>query len=68
MKLTELIANAEKALKEHGDIPVVVPDSGCGCCKGYTYDPAEVEVAKRVEAYDTSFRSIAELPAAYVVS
>jgi hypothetical protein len=32
MKLSELIEEATKALMEHGDIPVVVKESGCGCC------------------------------------
>lgn len=32
MKLSELIEEATKALEEHGDIPVVAMDSGCGCC------------------------------------
>jgi hypothetical protein len=32
MKLSELIEEATKALKEHGDIPVVAKETGCGCC------------------------------------
>ncbi|MGC9439304.1 hypothetical protein [Streptomyces sp. WG5] len=32
MKLSELILAAAEAMKEHGDIPVVADDSGCGCC------------------------------------
>ncbi|MDX3206034.1 hypothetical protein [Streptomyces scabiei] len=67
MKLTELIADAEKHLKEYGDIPVVIPDSGCGCCKGYTYDPAEPVVEKEIEAYVTSYTRLEEVPVAYVV-
>jgi hypothetical protein len=66
MKLTELIADAEKALKEHGDIPVVVPDSGCGCCRSYTFDPADTEVVKEIEAYGEGWK-LADVPLAYAV-
>lgn len=38
MKLSEFIANAEQVLKEYGDIPVVVPEPGCGCCKSGEYE------------------------------
>ncbi|WP_055523411.1 hypothetical protein [Streptomyces graminilatus] len=67
MQLTELIADAEKALKEHGDIPVVVPDTGCGCCRGYVFDPAETEVEKGQKAWDVEMQEIIEVPFAYVV-
>lgn len=40
MKLSEFISNAEQVLKEYGDMPVVVPEAGCGCCKGDSYDEA----------------------------
>jgi hypothetical protein len=67
LKLSELIADAEQTLKERGDIPVVVPDSGCGCCKGYIYDPAEAEVDTEAEAYDASWK-VVKYPVVYVVS
>jgi hypothetical protein len=44
MNLSELIADAERTLKEFGDIPVVVPDSGCGCCAGSEFEEAETRV------------------------
>jgi hypothetical protein len=66
--LTELIAGAVKALEEHGDIPVIVPDTGCGCCKSYIYDPAQAEVLKDVEAYDSTYLNVAKTPLAFVVS
>lgn len=37
MKLTELIEEATKALEEHGDIPVIGNESGCGC---FAIEPA----------------------------
>jgi rubredoxin len=67
MKLSELIIDAVKQLQEHGDIPVVIPDSGCGCCKGYTYDPAEPVVEKEIEAYGTRYTKLEDVPVAYVV-
>ncbi|MFJ9234352.1 hypothetical protein ACIRJ3_05130 [Streptomyces anulatus] len=67
MNLTEMIAKAQKVLAELGDIPVVVPDSGCGCCRDYTYDPADVEVERDVESWDYSLHSNRELPVAFVV-
>jgi hypothetical protein len=67
LQLTELIADAEKALKEYGDIPVVIPDPGCGCCKSYTYDSAEPVIEKKVEAYTTTYSHLEEVPVAYVV-
>ncbi|MEV5883127.1 hypothetical protein AB0L74_10485 [Streptomyces sp. NPDC052020] len=66
MKLNEFIANAERALKEHGDIPVIIPDPGCGCCKSCTYDPAEGKVIFEVEAYDDEWK-LADMPVAFVV-
>ncbi|MEU1176524.1 hypothetical protein ABZ464_02545 [Streptomyces sp. NPDC005820] len=67
MKLTELIAHAEKALKEYGDIRVVVPDSGCGCCKGYEYEEAvpEVETAE-ITVWENS--KTIKVATAYVVT
>ncbi|MGJ3559594.1 hypothetical protein ACR6C2_16605 [Streptomyces sp. INA 01156] len=57
MKLSEFIANAEYVLAVHGDIPVLVPDTGCGCCRDYTFNPAEGHVAKNVSAYDETFEN-----------
>jgi hypothetical protein len=45
MKLSELIADAERTLKEFGDVPVVTPDPGCSCCSTGDFE----EVATRVE-------------------
>lgn len=67
MKLSEFIAAAEKALKEHGDIPAVIPDQGCGCCTGYTYDPAEGKVIFNVEAYADDYKSTSNVPVVFVV-
>ncbi|MYX26020.1 hypothetical protein GTY75_04940 [Streptomyces sp. SID8381] len=66
MKLSELIADADRTLKEEGDIPVVVPDPGCGCCKTYTFEPAESKVETDAEAYDDSWQPV-KFPAVYVV-
>jgi hypothetical protein len=46
MKLSELIADAERTLKEFGDIPVVVPNSGCGCCADGNFEVAETRVER----------------------
>ncbi|MFF8629648.1 hypothetical protein [Streptomyces werraensis] len=67
MKITELIEAAEKVLEEHGDLPVVVPDAGCGCCRSYEYDPADVEVRKDVPSYVEGFNTV-KLPLAFVVN
>ncbi|MEU8948747.1 hypothetical protein [Streptomyces sp. NPDC048489] len=67
MKLSELIENAEKALKEQGDIPVVVPDVGCGCCRDYRFQQPVTEVCTEVKAHDDSWNDI-EYPAAFIVS
>ncbi|WP_406153607.1 hypothetical protein OH797_32055 [Streptomyces anulatus] len=68
MKLSELIADAEKTLKDVGDIPVVVPDSGCGCCKSYIYDPASTELDKEAETYSDDWKSVVTHPIVYLVS
>ncbi|MFI8976887.1 hypothetical protein ACIGO9_28670 [Nocardia asteroides] len=34
MKLTTLIPHLERVLQAQGDLEVLVPDHGCGCC-GY---------------------------------
>ncbi|MFB6654805.1 hypothetical protein ACFCZ4_06480 [Streptomyces microflavus] len=67
MHLIEMIAKAQKVLAEVGDIPVVVPDSGCGCCRSYTYDPAELEVERDVKSWDYSSQRDREVPMAFVV-
>lgn len=67
MKLSELIADAERTLKEFGDIPVVVPDTGCGCCRDYVFEPAETSIEKGREAWDVGMREILTLPTAFVV-
>ncbi|MCT6776132.1 hypothetical protein LXH09_05770 [Streptomyces sp. CS7] len=67
MHLTEMIAKAQEVLGELGDIPVVVPDAGCGCCRSYTYDPAELEVERDVKSWDYSTQGEKEVPIAFVV-
>ncbi|MFI8815751.1 MULTISPECIES: hypothetical protein [unclassified Streptomyces] len=67
MKLTEMIARAQEVLAELGDIPVVVPDAGCGCCRNSTYDPADLEVERNVKSWDYSSQGDRELPIAFVV-
>ncbi|MFE9455950.1 hypothetical protein [Streptomyces californicus] len=68
MKLSELIADAEKTLKDVGDIPVVVPDTGCGCCKSYIHEPASTELEKETKAYSDECKSIVTHPIVYLVS
>lgn len=46
MKLSELIADAERTLEEFGDIPVVIPDPGCSCCSTGDFNEAETRVEK----------------------
>lgn len=67
MNLTEMIAKAQKVLAELGDIPVVVPDAGCGCCRDSTFFSADFEVERNVESWDCSLRSNRDLPIAFVV-
>jgi hypothetical protein len=67
MKLSELIADAERTLKEFGDLPVVVRDPGCGCCASGVFEDA----GTRVEKYSVQIwqhQGAIKLPAAYVVS
>jgi hypothetical protein len=67
LKLSELIADAERTLKEFGDIPVVVPDSGCGCCRDSTFEGAETRVERdSVRAWlDTRW---VDVPTAFIVA
>ncbi|NEB42514.1 hypothetical protein [Streptomyces sp. SID14515] len=67
MNLTAMIAKAQEVLAEHGDIPVVVPDTGCGCCRSFTYDPAELEVERDVTSWDYSTQDDREVAIAFVV-
>jgi uncharacterized protein YuzB (UPF0349 family) len=67
MKLSEFIAKAEAALKEHGDIPVMAPDSGCGCCRTGTYESVEGEIVHEIQGY-TGKWELSDIPLAYVVS
>ncbi|MFC9231324.1 hypothetical protein ACFTZI_20560 [Streptomyces decoyicus] len=55
MNLTDLITEAEEALKEHGNISVVVRDPGCGCCASSDYEDAGIFV-------DTNFRRSSSEP------
>lgn len=63
-----MITKAQKALAELGDIPVVVPDSGCGCCRSYTYEPAGLEVERDVDSWDYTAGRAQEVPIVIVVS
>lgn len=67
MKLSELIADAERSLKEFGDIPVVVRDPGCGCCASGVFE----EAGTHIEMHSVQIwqrQGSVKLPAAYVVS
>ncbi|MFJ9900280.1 hypothetical protein ACIQPR_43820 [Streptomyces sp. NPDC091280] len=65
--MTDLIEDAQKTLAEHGDIPVVVRDPGCGCCASSTYEEAGTHVEKdEVRVWGGSETITA--PLAYVVS
>lgn len=44
MKLSELIAEAQRALAEYGDLEVVKGTDGCGYCDPPPYVPADTEV------------------------
>lgn len=52
MKLSELIEEANKALKERGDIPVTVNDHGCGCCGFGTVFSGAAAVETDVTVHD----------------
>ncbi|MFE5009736.1 hypothetical protein ACFRJ3_34710 [Streptomyces sp. NPDC056696] len=68
MKLSELIAEAERTLNEFGDIPVNVPDMGCGCCRDYVYEPAEARIEKGSEAWTEGLQEVVTVPVAFVVA
>lgn len=61
MKLTDLIVAASKALEEHGDIPVIVHDSGCGCCSfGFVNAETAIRPTTRVDLEN-------DIPVAFLV-
>ncbi|MFF3416854.1 hypothetical protein ACFYW9_19460 [Streptomyces sp. NPDC002698] len=63
MKLSELIADAERTLKEFGDMPVVAPIYSEG------FDEAVVRVEKySVRSWDDRTGDYVTLPIAYVVA
>ncbi|MFD4646293.1 hypothetical protein [Streptomyces sp. NPDC058441] len=66
MKLSELIADAQLTLEEFGDVPVLVPDYGCGCCKSHVYEPGESSIEKGREAWKAS--EVVTVPVAFVVA
>ncbi|WP_326827395.1 hypothetical protein [Streptomyces sp. NBC_01751] len=68
MKLSELIADAERTMEEFGDIPVTVSDVGCGCCRDYIFEPAETRIEKGQKAWDGEQREIVTVPVAFVVA
>lgn len=55
MKLSEFIAEAEKALAKYGDIPVLVPETGCGCCAGSILEHGSPEIETDVQVYDSKW-------------
>ncbi|MFI0553390.1 hypothetical protein [Streptomyces scabiei] len=67
MKLSELIADAERTLKEDGDLPVVVRDPGCGCCAGGSYEEGGTSVEKGTSEIWTGGEYV-KVSAVYVVS
>jgi hypothetical protein len=66
LTLTGLIEAAEEALALHGDIPIAVPETGCGCCAGADYEPAATAV-ESVSLWAPDFSSTTKLPKAFVV-
>ncbi|MFD4608312.1 hypothetical protein ACFWOT_09370 [Streptomyces sp. NPDC058440] len=68
MKLSELIADAERTLKEFGDIPVVVPDPGCSCCSTGDFNDAESSVEKNsVQVWGEGWVPVS-VPIAFIVA
>lgn len=68
MKLSALIADAERTLKEFGDLEVVVPDEGCGCCRTSDYYTAEAQIVKdKIQVWEASPNPL-NLDIAYVIS
>ncbi|MGW5773075.1 hypothetical protein ACWEVY_28480 [Streptomyces longwoodensis] len=66
MKLSELIADAQRTLDEFGDIPVVIRDPGCGCCAS-GFEEAGTHVEKHsVEVWENNDH--VKIPTAFVVS
>jgi hypothetical protein len=66
MKLSELIADAVRTYEEFGDIHVVVPDPGCGCCAG-GFDDAETRIEKSDQEVWVGGKYV-KVSTAYVVS
>jgi hypothetical protein len=67
MKLSELIADAERTMDEFGDMPVVTPDPGCSCCASDEF----MEVTTRVERNSVRIwggSDLVAIPAAFVVA
>jgi hypothetical protein len=66
LKLSELIVDAERTLKEFGDIPVVIRDVGCGCCSsGHEFAGTHVE-KEAISIWDG--HEYRKVPTVYVVS
>ncbi|MFD5308260.1 hypothetical protein [Streptomyces ardesiacus] len=65
MKISELIETASKALMDHGDIPVIVKDAGCGCCSMGNGLAAE-QVISDVWVYDLD-GGPGEIPLAFML-
>jgi hypothetical protein len=68
MKLSELIADAQLTLEEFGDVPVIVPDVGCGCCRDYVYQPGDSSIEKGSEAWAEGLQEVVKVPVAFVVA
>lgn len=66
MKLSEFIADAKQALEQYGDLPVIVPQYGCGCCWDGTFEEAIPAVTDRqVSVWQGG--QIFKIPAGFVV-
>ncbi|MFF4245258.1 hypothetical protein ACFYY2_12390 [Streptomyces sp. NPDC001822] len=67
MKLSELIADAERTLEEFGDIPVVMPDPGCSCCASGDFEDVETRVERNsVRVWEGS--KAVKVPVAFIVA
>jgi len=68
MKLTELIADAERTLEEFGDIPVVAPDPGCSCCSTGDFENVETRVEKNSVRVWSLGPDPVKVPVAFIVA
>lgn len=67
MKLSELIADAERTMQEFGDVPVVMPDPGCSCCSTGDFEEVETRVERNsVRVWDGG--DVVKVPIAFIVA